>query len=317
MIDSIFFRYSQLSLWSCLIVATLCLASDGSSDEPNDARLIFDSTTATIDQRSFGDLHEQGYAIVLPGVLGKQFWDRNVAAGLRQANFQGAVEIYDWTRKPILLGLSNLGGDPRQASVIASMIVNYENQYPGRPVYLLGHSAGCKMVVKSLEALPAGYQVDRAILLASCLATDYDLRPAMAHTRLGIVNFNSIVDVTLSQPLTSLAGVTLGKFDLASGVFGFKTPSGIVGAERDDYKQMLNQKSFKPEMIALGNLGGHFGATKPAFVAKQIAPILAPVANPVYTSGAPPTRPYLGPVREARRTANPVDDGSIHMNFSG
>ena len=315
--DFIFFRHSQLSLWSCFIAAIFFLASDGISEEPNYQRLTFDSTTATIDHRSLDDLHEQGYAIVLPGVLGKQFWDRNVAAGLRQANFQGTVEIYDWTRKPILLGLSNLGGNPRQASVIASRIVKYENQYPGRPVYLLGHSAGCHMVVKSLEALPRGYQVDRAILLASCLASDYDLRPAMAHTRLGIVNFNSIVDVTLSQPLTSLVGVTHGQLNLASGVFGFKAPSGVVGAERDYYSQMLNQKSFKPEMIALGNLGGHFGATKPAFVAKQIAPILAPVVNPVYTPVAPPTRPFLEPVREAHRTANPVDDGSIHMNFSG
>jgi hypothetical protein len=138
----------------------------------------------------------------------------------------------------------------------------------------------------------------------------------MSHTRTGIVNFNSIFDVTLSQPLTSLVGVMHGQLNLASGVFGFNAPSGLDWAERDAYQRLLTQKPFKPEMMALGNLGGHFGATKPAFVANQIVPILAPVTNPVDSSSTS-SRSNFEPVREARRTATPVDDGAIHMNFSG
>lgn len=242
---------------------------------------------------------DHGYAIMLPGLLGSIFCDKNVARSLRESEFRGAVEIYDWTRKPVMMGL-NLGGDRCQAKLIASKIMDYQNRYPGRPVYLLGHSAGCKMAILGLESLPPDSQVERTFLLAPGLPTDYDLRPAMARTRSGLVAFTSFLDIPLPLPLAAVEGALKGQLNLAAAAFGFSPPAGLDPGEREYYNRMLVQKSFKLDMVFQGNLGGHTGATWPSFVTKHIAPL---VNSPTFSTpdvqfDGNPLEPRLAPVHE-------------------
>jgi pimeloyl-ACP methyl ester carboxylesterase len=47
---------------------------------------------------------------------------------------------------------------------LAAQVAAYRQTYPGRKVYLVGHSAGCAVVLCAAERLPSG-SVDRIILL--------------------------------------------------------------------------------------------------------------------------------------------------------
>ena len=66
----------------------------------------------------------------------------------------------------------------------------YRQAYPGRKVYLVGHSAGCAVVLAAAERLPTD-SVDRLILLAPSVCVTYDLRPALRTVRCGIDVFYS------------------------------------------------------------------------------------------------------------------------------
>ena len=65
---------------------------------------------------------------------------------------------------------------------LACQVANYRQTYPDRNVYLIGHSAGCAVVLAALDQLPPD-SIDRAILLAPSVCVSYDLRPALRAAR--------------------------------------------------------------------------------------------------------------------------------------
>lgn len=217
--------------------------------------------------------HEQlqhGYTIVLPGIEGRSFMNANVAKGLQQADSQRAVEVHDWTTGHIGLFLYHLRGEDRnqaEASRLARKIVDYQNRYPGRPVYLVGHSGGAGMALRCARMLPEDRQIDGIVLLAAAVSRDYDLRPALAKTRRGIWNYHSKGDFVLLAAGTSIFGTNDGVHAPSAGAYGFRLPQD---ASADDYAR-LHQIPFHPEMITTGNLSGHAGPTTTAFARKYIA----------------------------------------------
>ncbi|MDB2685979.1 alpha/beta fold hydrolase [Mariniblastus sp.] len=218
---------------------------------------------------------EHGYTIVLPGILGEQGWDRNVADTIRNSSYPGEVEIYDWTHGPLLFGWNMF--DSRQVKQISSRITNYQERYPGRPVYLIGHSGGCKIAVQTLESMPTGRRIEKAVLLAPGMSSHYDLRQAMSHTRSGISAFSSALDVPISVPLTGFRGLADGELRLPAAAFGFHPPKGLSTEEARRYEQLLDQRRYSGQMLGTGHLGGHFGWTSPSFIAEHVVPqILSP-----------------------------------------
>jgi hypothetical protein len=242
------------------------------------------------------DRLEHGYALILPGILGKQGWDQNLAAGLDDADVPAQVEIHDWTKGPLLFGLNlaDQGANRRQAEEIVAKIVEYQDRYPGRPVYLIGHSGGATMVVRVLEAMPPGRRIERAILLAAGLDSDYDLRAAMSHSRSGIVAFASPYDVPISMPLAGIHGALQGELSLSAATVGFAVPSGLPENERREYERLLDQRQYALEMWGSGHPGGHFGWTTPAFVARYLAPLLRPAPDPPPQSQVTPFQEQAG-----------------------
>jgi pimeloyl-ACP methyl ester carboxylesterase len=219
---------------------------------------------------------DQGYTILLPGVLGHAPWDDNLAAGLTDAGVSGAIEVYDWTRGPWMWAQNVLDSDSQreQGEKIAAKIVDYQNRYPGRPVHLIGHSGGGWTTVCALEALPPDRRVTSALLLASGLPTHYDLRKALSRTELGIHNYYSPYDLLLSVMYLPTRAFHPSREVAAAGAFGFQTPSAIQGQERQWYEQSLKQHGYEFEMFDEGHIGDHFGWTNPTFVAQWIAPVL-------------------------------------------
>jgi pimeloyl-ACP methyl ester carboxylesterase len=224
----------------------------------------------------FRDRLEQGYTIILPGILGSEPLDHGILHGLEDANVNCAIELYDWTEGPLLLvyNLCSLDHSRMEAKKIAGKIAAYQDRYPGRPVHLIGYSGGGGLAVLALEALPPDRQITSAILIAPTLACDYDLQAAMCRTDRGIYNFYSPMDVPILMVLTTAFGTTEGRHTFAAGALGFEIPKSLDAESRNDYSAHLIQQSYTIDMIGFGHPGGHFGWTQRALIAEYVAPLL-------------------------------------------
>ncbi len=225
----------------------------------------------------FGDRLAWGYILVLPGVGGGDSpIDSGVVVGLKDANVQSAIELYDWTDGQFrwIENLRDLDRNRSEARKIAAKILLYQERYPGRPVHVIGYSGGGGVAVLALEDLPPGQKISGAILLAPTLAFDYDLRAAMTHTERGLLNFYSPLDAFVLATLATAAGTTDGRHTLSAGVVGFQVPKSLDRAQREAYQQHLFQQAYQLDMLWAGHTGGHFGWANPAFIAKHVAPLV-------------------------------------------
>jgi hypothetical protein len=174
---------------------------------------------------------------------------------------------------------SGLTHSPDHSQCTARRIETYCDDYPLRPVYLLGKSAGTGLIVWALEELRPEYHVDGAILIASSLHRDYDLTDALASTNL-LYSFHSSADTVLMFA-APLAGTVDRRCGRSGGLDGFVPPAQADPYAQDLYQCRPTQRRWKLSDIFDGHMGGHFGATNPAFVRKRIAPLLIPAAGPL------------------------------------
>jgi pimeloyl-ACP methyl ester carboxylesterase len=220
---------------------------------------------------------ERGLVLVLPGVEGESCVNHSIARGLAEGGIDCAIEIHDWTTGVILLFVYHLRAwkrNLRQAEKLARRIVEYRRSFPGRPVWMVGHSGGGAMTVLTVERLPADAPVTGAILLEPSISPGYDLSKALARTESGVWNFRSILDVGFEGIATCIGGTTDSRYGPAAGMVGFRLPAGLSDADRRLYETGLHEVPFRPAMIADFHFGGHFGPTNRVFVAERIAPLL-------------------------------------------
>ena len=146
-----------------------------------------------------------GYAIVLPGVEGRSFANSNLAQGIKNAGYPGAIEIDNWTTGSFFLfpiHLRNLERNRREAWRIAQKIITYQDRYPGRPVHLIGHSGGGGVALLVLEALPPERRVTSAFLLQAAVSPRYDLSRSLPTPLLERFRFLAIIPTpSLASPL--------------------------------------------------------------------------------------------------------------------
>ena len=217
-------------------------------------------------QRNQGD-SQKPYVLILPGILGQQVWDRNIKNGILKSELNADVEIFDWTSGPLMAGF-NFGGNPSKIKYLSERIREFKQRNPSRPLYLIGHSGGCRMVVGILEQLPAGPIIEKALLLSPCLDAYYDLEPAIQSCSGELVSFRSPMDLTISLPLTAVHGLAHGRLSMSASVIGFKNASAS--------NPRFTEIDYEPSMISTGHTGGHFGWTHPAIVSLYIVPLLMP-----------------------------------------
>jgi len=221
---------------------------------------------------------ERGYTLVLPGVEGGSTIASGIVKGLVEGGVPTAIEIHDWTMGPsfvsAVVNLRASSHNRNEARKIAAKIVHYQKCYPGRPVYLIGHSGGGGIAVYTLESLPPGHEVTGTILLAPALSPNYDLRRALRRTSGTIYNFFSPYDVGFLKWGTSLAGTIDGRHTKAAGAVGFSMPWGLSREDRQLYASHLRQQRYTPKMADSGHPGSHLGWAKRTFVAEWLAPLI-------------------------------------------
>jgi pimeloyl-ACP methyl ester carboxylesterase len=231
-------------------------------------------------KRRFGFLDAErlnrGYVIVLPGIEGRSWCYRSIVRGLIDADCDRGIEIHDWTAGPFLM-LSNLRNRRRhrdQAQRIADKILHYQQDYPDRPVHLIGHSGGGAMVVKTLETLPQGTRVTGAVLLCAGISPRYPLAVAMNRLEQGLWNFHSCGDAFILGLLTTLCGTLDGRHGPAAGCCGFSQEAFLPASLPNPAAPTLTNVPYRATMARSWNFGGHFGCVNRRFIRDWIAPII-------------------------------------------
>ena len=108
---------------------------------------------------------------------------------------------------------------------LACRVTALRQASPAAEVYLVGHSAGCAVVLAAAESLPPG-GVNRIILLAPSASLDYDLRPALRCARGGIDVFYSDRDVAyLGLGVSAFAETTARQGRLTSRLSHYGLPA--------------------------------------------------------------------------------------------
>ncbi len=214
--------------------------------------------------------------LILPGVEGVSVWTHDLAEGLDDGGVNSAIEIFDWTvRIPgsMLVNLSALERNRRQAQRISDLLVRYRSKHPGRPVHLIGYSGGGGIAVLALEALPPGRQIDGVILVAPALSPTYDLSTALRRTA-RMYHLYSDRDVPILKLGTTLFGAIDREFGPAAGAVGFRIPEGLDRDDRELYSERLRQIGWGPSLRDKGASGSHLGWLNRRFAREYLAPIV-------------------------------------------
>jgi pimeloyl-ACP methyl ester carboxylesterase len=192
---------------------------------------------------------------------------------IEDAHLPLGVEVFEWTHGQgrILADQMDAAHARAEGLQLAGQVVSYRRHYPGGEVYLVGHSAGCAVILAAVEALPPN-MVDRIILLAPSVSVDYDLRPALRNCRDGIDVFCSPRDVGYLGVGVSLIGTADRRWRPAAGRVGF-CPQGVTAEERALYAK-LRQHPWDPCLDWSDNHGGHFGTYQPIYLRAYVLPLL-------------------------------------------
>lgn len=219
---------------------------------------------------------DRGFVLILPGIEGESLLNHDIALGLVDGAIDLGIEILDWTTGWFLLAPFHLRSrwwHRRQARAIADRIGRYLREYPGRPVHLIGHSGGGAMAILALEQLPAGVQVESAVLLAAAISPRHDLSAGLTHIRQGLWNFSSRGDWLFVTVGTLLFGNLDGRHEVCAGASGFALAERSATSTALE-ESRLHEVPWRPRMAASFHWGGHFGCVNRLFVAEYIAPVL-------------------------------------------
>lgn len=221
---------------------------------------------------------EHGLVIILPGIEGCSSINDSIARGLVAGQLSHAIRIIDWRRfrpwNPIQLAMER--HNHTQARVVAEVITDYQRNFPGQPVHLIGHSAGAGMALFALEQLPAGHSVTTVTLMAAAVSRKFDIARLLDRTRIGIWNFYSPLDLPTIGLGTMLFGTMDRRHEVSAGALGFQLADESTQSPENSAAAgpKLHQIRFRSNMIKSWNFGGHFGTTNAVFVRRHIAPIL-------------------------------------------
>jgi len=221
--------------------------------------------------------YDRGLILILPGIEGKGFFNDTVIKGLSRHGAPQAFEIHDWTTGNPLLFLYHLSSYEKnrvRAELTAKRLQDYRDDYPGRPVWLIGLSGGGGILPFVLEALPDDYYVEAAFLMAPTISPEYNLAKALKRCRNYMVNYYSPRDMILSGLGTTIFGTIDRAHTSAAARYGFKPPKNLSPEDALLYKTRLIQIVCGKHGNTPGHIGIHITSSSPKFVEKVIGPLI-------------------------------------------
>jgi pimeloyl-ACP methyl ester carboxylesterase len=184
------------------------------------------------------------------------------------------VETFVWShgRGRFLADHTDYANARAQGCRLAARVAACRQQSHSCRIYLIGHSAGCAVVLAAAEMLPPD-SVDRIILLAPSVCVDYDLRRALCTSRCGIDTFCSQRDRLVLGLGMRLVGTADRCGPTAAGQCGF-VPVITCPTDAALYAK-LREHPWSPDVAWTGNSGGHNGSSKASFLRAYVVPLLS------------------------------------------
>lgn len=206
---------------------------------------------------------------VLHGVDGAGPWYDSLIAGLQTGTGGDEVELVHWGGPLWILANLKLPliHDAAEDS-LADRIAQWRAIHPDGRITLVGHSAGCGVILEALAGAKPTVNVDTVLLLAPAVSEKYDLSPALAHVRGMVHVFYSSHDQLL--PSTLVTGTYDSLCAPSAGRHGFVVPDTLATTLRSH----LQQHAYNPAWKSLGCEGGHFSWRSQPFVEQVLSPMV-------------------------------------------
>lgn len=218
----------------------------------------------------------QGVVFVVDGAGGFEMASRLLGQTVAEDKMPLDVRAFHWTHGycRVISDQVHAAHIRRQGRRLAEMVLNCRREAPAQPIYLVGHSAGCGVVLIAADCLPPNI-VERMVLLAPAVSTKRDLRPALRSSRQGIDVFLSSHDWACLGLGTLLAGTTDRCWMTgAAGKNGFQAL--FTCAEDEALYAKLREYPWNPSLMWTGHKGGHYGGYQPGFLRMFVLPLLNP-----------------------------------------
>jgi pimeloyl-ACP methyl ester carboxylesterase len=217
-----------------------------------------------------------GVVFVVDGAGGFEASSRTLRQTIAEEKLPLEVRAFHWTHGycRVLADQMHTTHLRREGQRLAEFVLRCRHEAPGRPVYLVGHSAGCGVILIATEYLPPN-TVERIVLLAPAVSPQHDLRPALRSACRGLDVFISSHDWACLGLGTLIAGTTdRCRTSAPAGKNGFQPI--VTCAEDEALYVKLRQYPWDPSQIWTGHKGGHYGSYQPGFLRAFVLPLFTP-----------------------------------------
>ncbi|WP_165066346.1 serine aminopeptidase domain-containing protein [Paludisphaera rhizosphaerae] len=216
-----------------------------------------------------------GLVLVADGIGGMDLCGRALARVVKAAALPYTTWVVHWCHGfgRWYADLTRYADCEARAADVAETIRLFRDRRPDVPIFLVGKSGGCAVMVKALERIGAPL-VERAVLLAPALSPGYDLAPALQNVNSDVVVHWSPYDLFFLGLGTGVFGTSDRVRGRGAGLVSFRTPSAGDDPSRQEAYRKLRQVRWTPSMSLTGYFGGHLGPDSPRFLAKYIVPLL-------------------------------------------
>jgi len=222
--------------------------------------------------QSNAPLEGQNLVVIVPGCAGDGFWYNDLRQSVAATQPARTVRTFEWGM-PLPLYMLNLQDQKIHSNAekaLARAIKSWRDRYPSGHVTLVGHSAGCGVILGSLSRIDKTVGVENVVLLAPSISPNYPVGPALRQIAGKLHLFFSDADRLWLGWRTS----TFGTYDSVRSEAAGKI--GLALADLDPaMRAKIVQHGYEREYAELGNGGGHFGSLGRRFDEKVVAPLLA------------------------------------------
>jgi pimeloyl-ACP methyl ester carboxylesterase len=218
-----------------------------------------------------------GVVFVVGGIGGLDPLQYLAPLALPRAGVTHEIRVFAWTHGKLRMirDLQDQCYLVAQGARLAELVRTYRKGFPGRPIYLVGHSAGAGVVLAAAEVLPPA-SLERIILLSAAVSPGYDLSGALRATRCEVVAFHFKGDLLFLDLGTRVFGTSDRVYSPAAGLDGFIEPDSLDAEGRRLYERLV-QLPWRLEMFfESAPSGPHHLNCMPVFLARRVAPWLQP-----------------------------------------